>query len=269
MTPFSAYHNLTGLEHQARFDKLASEGYRMSSLSTYGDVDNPLYAAVWVKKPGPAWRAVHGKTAQQYQELFNLLKGEGYSPSIISVTGDGSEGRFAGVFVKNGGATWTRFGLREVTNGNGNDELLLQTWNTRAKQNDFKLKWISTYGDGGDVRYAAIWQKAQPLDSYFAYFGDPLDNHTAAGFQHEFNLRTAKGEAPALISVHTDEPWYSAIWYGSSPWSSWIAVHGKSSSAYQASFNELKAAGYQPVRVQGGGGDGSDIRFAAIFAKGV
>ena len=35
---FEAYHGVNGAQHQANFNKLSPQGYRMISLSVYGDV---------------------------------------------------------------------------------------------------------------------------------------------------------------------------------------------------------------------------------------
>ncbi|MGH8071558.1 MAG: hypothetical protein ACRERE_41265 [Candidatus Entotheonellia bacterium] len=183
------------------------------------------------------------------------------------MVGEGLDARFAGVFEKNGKTTSTKFDLKAERDWGEPDDVLLSHWNGWAHQNHYKLRWLSVYGgeDEDDRRYAAIWEKVEPIDSYFAYFGES----TGTEFQQEFNLRTQQDEVPALITVHTTAPLYSAIWYGSghTPWGSWIAAHGLTSSNYQQKFDELKAQGFHPVRVQGGGGEGDDIRFAAIFAK--
>src|SRR4051794_17552974 len=63
----TAYHGVSGATHQQRFDSLSQQGYRMISLSVYGDRFNPLYAAVWVQRGGPAWAALHGLDAAGYQ----------------------------------------------------------------------------------------------------------------------------------------------------------------------------------------------------------
>jgi hypothetical protein len=51
LTDFIAYHNRTGQDHQNQFDSLYPQGYRLISLSVYQPA-NPLYAAVWVRRPG-------------------------------------------------------------------------------------------------------------------------------------------------------------------------------------------------------------------------
>lgn len=267
MSKISAYHNVSGSQHQARFNTLSKTGFRIISLSCYGDPGHALYAAVWSEESGPAWHAVHGKTAEQYQELFDIFTKEGYSSTIITVTGAGSDARFAGVFEKNGKAFTQRTGLKSITGAEWGEskDRLLQTWQIHAKQENLKLRWISTYGHGDDVRYAAIWQKETPPS--YDYFGDPLRDHDGAAFQNEFDLRNKAKQTPALITVYTDDQWYSAIWYDSNPWGTWKAFHGLTSQNYQKTYDEMNKEGFHAVRVQGGGGTGSDIRFAAIFAK--
>ena len=60
MSVFNAYHGVSAADHQARFNDLLSKGYRIISLSVYGDPSNASYAAVWVQRAGAAWQAFHG-----------------------------------------------------------------------------------------------------------------------------------------------------------------------------------------------------------------
>jgi Polyglycine hydrolase-like, structural repeat len=46
MSVFNAYHGVSAADHQARFNDLLSRGYRIISLSVYGDPANASYAAV-------------------------------------------------------------------------------------------------------------------------------------------------------------------------------------------------------------------------------
>src|SRR5215475_2791234 len=66
-TMFQAYHGVTAAEHQAKFNLLSGQGYRMISLSVYADPGDARYAAVWVQRSGPAWAAVHGLDGAGYQ----------------------------------------------------------------------------------------------------------------------------------------------------------------------------------------------------------
>ena len=95
---FEAYHGVTGAQHQTNFDRLSSHGFRMISLSVYGDPGDPHYAAVWVKRSGPAWMAVHGVDNAGYQSFFNTWTAKGYVPVLVTATGPANNARFAAVF---------------------------------------------------------------------------------------------------------------------------------------------------------------------------
>src|SRR3982751_3001352 len=97
-TAVTAYHGVSGATHQQRFDSLSQQGYRMISLSVYGARSNPLYAAVWVQRGGPAWAAVHGLDAAGYQAKFDELTGAGYVAVRVSATGSRTDPVFAAVF---------------------------------------------------------------------------------------------------------------------------------------------------------------------------
>jgi hypothetical protein len=102
MTDFVAYHNRNGQQHQDSFNQLYAAGYRIISLSVY-QPQSPLYAAVWVRRPGPDWSAVHGVDATGYQTAFNDAAGAGYHAVILSAAGSISSPVFAGVFEKRSG----------------------------------------------------------------------------------------------------------------------------------------------------------------------
>src|SRR6266849_7229947 len=87
---FRAYHGVTGAQHQASFNSLSAQGFRMISLSVYGDPGDARYAAVWVQRPGPAWVAVHGVDSAGYQSFFNNWTAKGFVPVRVSATGTSS-----------------------------------------------------------------------------------------------------------------------------------------------------------------------------------
>src|SRR5258708_27226734 len=112
MFPFVAYHGVTTSVHQSRVDELASRGFRPISLSVSGAPGDAKYAAVWQQRPGPAWVAVYGLSATQYQSRFNELTGEGFAPGLVSATGT-SDAVFAAVFEADLTLAWfARPGLR-------------------------------------------------------------------------------------------------------------------------------------------------------------
>jgi hypothetical protein len=109
---FVAYHDRSSQDHQDRFDQLFPQGYRMISLSVYGDRSSPLYAAVWVKRSGPDWSAVHGVDAAGYQAAFDNAAAKGFKPVLLAAAGPTSDPVFAGTFEKTSGPIpLTRFAL--------------------------------------------------------------------------------------------------------------------------------------------------------------
>src|SRR5579862_2373897 len=96
---FEAYHGATSAQHQANFDRLSAGGYRVISLSVYGEPNDARYAAVWVKRSGPAWVAVHGVDSTGYQAFFDTWSGKGYTLDLVSATGDAGNAIFAATFV--------------------------------------------------------------------------------------------------------------------------------------------------------------------------
>jgi Bacterial tandem repeat domain 1 len=50
---FQAYHGVDAAQHQAKFNTLSAQGYRMISLSVYGDAGSPLYPPFGCSVAGP------------------------------------------------------------------------------------------------------------------------------------------------------------------------------------------------------------------------
>jgi Polyglycine hydrolase-like, structural repeat len=75
MPEWHAYHGRSSAQHQAEFDDLSGRGFRMISLSVYGNPNNLRYAGVWSLRSDPAFIAFHGKTEAEYQQLFDQHTG--------------------------------------------------------------------------------------------------------------------------------------------------------------------------------------------------
>lgn len=83
---------------------------------------------------------------------------------------------------------------------------------------------------------------------------------TLAGHASEFAARAKRGERPSLVSVGPGGT-YTTVWVkdGGSPWYEYT---GMSASGYQRRFDELKAKGFFPVRL-----DTEESRYTAVWAK--
>ena len=83
--PFAARHGLTADQYQQTFNELVGQGFRLTHVSGYSVNGDARYAAIWEQSAGPAFAARHGLTADQYQQTFNELVGQGFR--LVDVTG--------------------------------------------------------------------------------------------------------------------------------------------------------------------------------------
>jgi CubicO group peptidase (beta-lactamase class C family) len=254
---FQAYHGVTAAQHQANFNNWSAQGYRMISLSVYGDPGNALYAAVWVQRAGPAWVAIHGVDAAGYQSFFTKWSNEGFYPVLVSATGAINDAVFASVFQQGNPGPW--FGLHGMTPAE------FAAANATALNDGQMIRSFSVYGTPADRRYAAIWH---PNPTYVKSHLHPADS--ASAYQTNFNAETQlpgvylHAYRPAYVALSSDATYCSV--FKDDFVGPWVARHGLSGSDYQTFFNQEVALGNYPIVVQGGGTTAAPI-YAAIFAK--
>lgn len=257
MVDFVAYHDRTGQDHQDHFDALYPQGYRMISVSVYQPAD-PLYAAVWVRRGGPDWSAVHGVDGAGYQAAFDNAAAAGFHPVILSAAGSRTSPVFAGVFEQRSGPVpLTRFGL---VSGSDADSGAIQHWDRTAHENGWIMTGGAVYGDAGDPAYAGIWP---PNDRRLSWSADGILDQSFA-YQQRFDAQVSGWARPTHVAVCEGERYLSI--FVDDQIGPWIARHGLTSADYQAEFDRLVPLGYYPICVQGGG-SGTGRRFAVIFAK--
>jgi len=260
---FEAYHGVTGAQHQANFDRLASTGFRIISLSVYGDPSDPRYAAVWVLRGGSAWVAVHGVTASAYQAFFDKYTAQGFVPVLVTATGAVQNAVFAAVFEQGIAGPW--FARHGVTFGPQTNAGTFENLNALAWSQNQYVRSLAIYGTPQDRRYAAIWHANPGFVKWHVH-----DSDSASTYQKNFNAETQlpgvtlNGYRPAYVTLSTDQVYCSVfkddfIGY-------WEARHGMTAADYQSEFNKQNAAGRYPICIQGGG-VGDQTRYAAIFAS--
>jgi len=250
MPVFETYHGVPASEHQNRFNSLLAQGYRIISLSVYGDPSSASYAAVWIKGGGPAWEAAHGLSASQYQDFFNKWKAKGYYPLIVSATGSGNA-VFATVWQQGNPGPWkARHGINEAT---------FQSECFSAIAADQIPVSVSIYGNDSNRLYAAIWLTDNSGAEWNFHSSD-----SASSYQTWFDAVRQVPLRPAYVALSATQTYVSVFrGDGIGPWQ---ARHGLTSDQYQAEFDAQKKNGLFPICVQGGGSDGS-TRYAAIFAQ--
>jgi len=248
---FVAYHDSSASEHQASFDDLSPKGWRITSLSVYGD-SSRRYAAVWQKRSGPAWIAFHEQTADGYQALFDTWVPQGFVPTVLTATGSSaSSAVFAGVFEQ----TWQPFRARHHM---GRAELDAEC--KKARTDGYILKSAAVYGSLFSPLFAAVWVKNDGKVPWsWSVAG------SASEYQAQFDAATSNRARPAYLTRSTAGI-HLAMWRDDQL-PAWVARHGLTATQYQTEFDTWVGKGYWPLLVQGAGA-GSSTRFAALFVTG-
>jgi CubicO group peptidase (beta-lactamase class C family) len=259
MADFVAWHGETLAQHEALRDKWMAQGYRFLSLSIYGAVAAPTYAAVMIKRPVLAeqrdWPSL---TANQWQQTFDQQAEQGFGPVILAATGSADNPRFAAVFQPQKPIPFTRHGL---TSGDAGDPGTIQGANAIAKRQGLILRWAASYGSSSDPRFAGIWM---PNPGEVLWNDDGLLDDPSS-YQARFNAETSAWCRPAFVTLDSSNSYMSVFVDGQiGPWQ---ARHNLTPAEYQTEFNSLTKKNYFPICVQAAGAGAVSARFAALFVQ--
>ncbi len=209
------------------------------------------FAAIWVKKAGPAWVARHGLTSAQYQTEFNKWVGLGYRLVVVDGYDVGGQARYAALWELKSGPPWVaRHGLTSAQY-----QAEFNTWTGRG----YRLKWVQGYGVGGTDYYAAIWEKVRG-SAWVAHHG-----MSSSTYQGTFNAYVAQGYRLTHVSGYNvnGTDYYAAIWEKSAG-PAFVARHRMTSLQYQQEFNKFANLGYR-LKLVDGYAIGTSARYAAIW----
>lgn len=241
-----ARHGLNGSQYQTAFDRYVAQGYRLRCVSGYSVGGVTRYAAIWDKSGGPAWAARHGLTAAQYQQAFNDYAAQGYRLQMVSGYSVGASARFAAIWDKSTGPAWAaRHGLTGTQYQQAFDQY---------KAQGLRLRWVSTYAEGGQARYAALWDKSS------GPAGIARHGLEEAAFRAAAQQYAAQGYDLVCGNAVTlgGKDYYAALWE-KKPVAS-VMHHGMTGPTYQLKFDELVAQGWRPSFVAGyAGQDPADV----------
>lgn len=196
-----------------------------------------------------SWVARHGLSAADYQTEFNKWTQQGYRPVNLSAY----NGRFSVIFEKqNNAPAWVaRHGLSAAD---------YQTEFNKWVQQGYRPTRVCGYTDGGQARYAALFEKRANSPAWTARHG-----LSAADYQTEFNKWTQQGYRPTDISTYTvnGQDLYTVIFDKIANGPAWEARHGLSAADYQTEFNKWVGQGYRLTMVTAN----SNGRYAAVWEK--
>jgi CubicO group peptidase (beta-lactamase class C family) len=250
-TGWAAAHGLSSQDYQRRFDELAASGYRLIDVSGWWDGGQQRFAAMWETGDGPAWQARHGIPIGDYQAVFDALAADGHRPVRLSFYATPSGPHVAGLWHGGPAPAWTaRHGLSGADFQQEFDALTAD---------GYRLVDVSGYEDGGQARYAGVWEKSGD-GPWAARHGIAPEDYQAAftRFSNEgLTLRKVTG-----FTVGTDIR-YCAIWE-QRPLPAWSGRHGVAIADWQRVFDDYYYQGYRPRQIAGFAVPG-DVQLAGVF----
>lgn len=229
-----ARHGLSKTELEKASTELGRQGLRPIVVSGYEDGGAARYAVLWVKAVARPWVARAGLTAAEYQQAVNRYTAAGYHLTFVDGYAVAGQAQFAAIWV-NGPAP-----ARLAFHGLGGDEY--QKAFDQHGRAGYRLVAISAYTDGGQSRYASIWEKR----------GGPVwvarNRLTAAEYQRQVKQQAAAGYRLKFIngSSENGQPRFAAIWEKRSG-PPMVARHNLTTAEYQREFDRLGAEGYRLV----------------------
>lgn len=259
MVDFVAWHGKSLSEHVATRDGWARQGYRFTSLSIYGAVDAPRFAAVMIRRPVVvAQRDWPCLTGAGFQAEFDAQASQGMGPVMVAATGLASDARFAVVFQPMNPIPLTRFSLRS---GDAADAGTIQGMNVVARSQNLYLHWAAAYGDASDPRYCAVWL---PTEDHSLWNADGIAESSAA-YQARFSAQASAWCRPQFVTVGGGQRCLSV--FTDRQVGPWVARHDLTPMRYQQEFDTWTKQGFYPTCVQAAGDSADGARFAALFTK--
>ncbi|TQN64785.1 Esterase EstB [Colletotrichum shisoi] len=263
------YFDVDGAAHGEKVRSLTADGYRITSLSVYGTPPNANYAAVWVRREGPAFETIYGADEAAYDAWLDSWRNRGYVSTHISATGPARNAVFAGVVEQRTDvARWEqRCGLTDP-----------MAYDDATPGVDMVVRDFRMYGGPGDRRYCVLGHEnvGNQLSTIFYAAGDDDDDALfdyAAVYASETAKRFWRPSRLFFSDDHVITPQFVDTSVGK-----WVALYGLTAAELSAQIETQKQQGLHPIDLHGGGGGGgrggrgggvpgSDTRFTVIFAE--
>ncbi|CAH0046842.1 unnamed protein product [Clonostachys solani] len=250
---YEVYHSVNGAQHTARASQLTQQGYRIISLSAYGEPENAQFAAVWVRRDGPAFEMAQGLDAKSFENWWTAWQAKGYVATHVSATGPAERATFAGVMEQISGAPFWALTC-DLTNP--------YAFQNATVGHSMIVKSFRMYGTPQNRGYCVLGHENVGNVFNTVYYTTPSYNiDFGEVYQAELSKRFWRPSHLFVSEDHIITPVFTDTNIGS--WSSFASL---SASALDAEILAQKTNGLHPIHVQGAG-SGVDTRFTAIFAK--
>ncbi|MEU1970213.1 serine hydrolase [Microbacterium sp. NPDC019599] len=247
---WAAAHGLDADAYARRFDELVGQGYRLTDVSGWWDGTH-RFAGIWDTSAGPAWQARHALPIGLYQETFDALAAEGLRPVRLAFYGTPNGVHVAGLWQGGPSPAWAaRHDL---------DKDAFQAEFNRLAGEGYRLVDVSGYEDGGQARFAGVWELSAG-GGWAARHGVSRDDYQAA-----FRELTGQGLLLRKATAFTvgGAVLYSGIWE-ERPVPAQSARHGVPAADWQRIFDDHFYQAYRPVQVDGYATP-TGVQFAGAF----
>ena len=251
-------------DHKQLYQSAVAARYACVTLTQYGTVDTPLYAAVMIKRASnPEQRPFFAQSRQAFQATFDHQASQGWGPVIISATGPAGDGAiFSGVFQKMSPINLTRL---ELTNNAGSaSHSTLQGMNAEARARGLRPLCISSYGDSDNPVFAAIWQSNTGDDAVLWNNDGTIE--TRSQFLERHDAETSVWCQTAWLTLNKDKQYCSV--FEAMNTEGGAVRENMTPTQYVTEFTDFVTnQGFLPICVQAVGDDADSATLAAIFVK--
>ena len=243
-----SYYGVSHAGHQAHFDTLEPQGYRMISLTVAGDYNTARYSAVWRQISGPPWLSAHGLTLAQYNALAFDWDQLGFRPKLVAASGVQPNAVFATVWVLDG----ADFDYYETTALGTN---LLDNQRLQGR----RLSSFGTYQTGAGGVHIAVFE---PNPEGFAWGVETYDE--MSDFGHKFNELAIGHSRPYQLSTASNgkitHAWVDDRIGG------WAVVAERNHFEFGADRTHYEGLGLTLTNIAARG-TGAGARYAGIFQQ--
>jgi hypothetical protein len=246
MQQCDVYYDLNATAHQTKVNAFSSAGYRLLSLSAYGEPTDPRYAVVWLQHDGPPWVTRHGMRGAALQHLFAQWTQQGYRMTIVTATGRSGEAAiFAAVFERSSALDW--FARHRLVSGLDTDPRSFQYQCKFAQNNGYILTWVAVYGTAATPLYAGIWERNLAASGW-----EYRLNESDMALQHDLVAFNGSGGEPELMTRSDATSSYLTIWHRVAH-DQWWADHSLTAPDLAARLAQNQTRSIYPLRLQGAG----------------
>lgn len=239
------YLGVSSTTHQTQFTTLSGQGYRPISLSVAGTRSNPNYTAVWIRRSGAGYTAIHGVDRAAYEAWALTQRNAGRRPYLVTAAGSTGNDVYAGVYMADGVNAVEDTGLYSFS-----------TKNQWARDNSY----VQTCAGYAASVYCGVWEETAER-VYSSYW-----NSTGANFSADFNAHVSAHQRQSFV-LPGASGWFNEfgqIWRDDVI-GSWECIPDLTLAQMQSEISTRRPSGQYPICLQQYS-TGTSARFSAIFA---